>query len=139
MSIKKKNDDKKKSKLVEILTRDYKWENLLLGILALVASVVAVFILNGTLKVDSTFPILGKGKNGIIFAAFLLVISLVGLFLVVVPFFIPAWPEVKKISWPKWSQFIENTIQVLIFVVVLSLTLLLFDYAIISIITRIRG
>ena len=138
MAIKKREEEKKeKSKLIEILSKDYKWENLLLGILALVASVISILIINKTLTIDSAFPVLGKGKNAIIFASFLLVISLLGLILVLVPFFIPAWPEVKIISWPKWAKFMENTAKTMLFVVVLTLSLLLFDYVIIGIIERI--
>lgn len=134
---KKKRDEEQKSKLMLVLTKDYKWENLLLGLLALVAAILSVMILNGTLKIDSAFPVLGKGKNGIIFASFLLVISLIGLFLVLLPFFVPAMPELKKISWSTWPRFLEDTLRVIVFVTFLTLTLLLFDYAIIAVIGRI--
>lgn len=137
MALKKRDDKQKKSKLMEVLTRDYKWENLLLGFLALMAAVLSVMILNGTLKIDSAFPVLGKGKNGIIFAGFLLVISLVGLFLVLLPFFVPAMPEIKKVSWPKWSKFLEDSIRVIVFVTCLTLILLLFELAITAVIGRI--
>lgn len=140
MAFKKKDEDKnQKSKLLEILTRDYKWENLLLGVLAIAAAVVSVLIINKTLTIDKAFPVLGKGNNAIIFASFLLVISLVGLILVLIPFFIPAWPELKKISWPSWAKFLENTIQTFIFVVVLALSFLLFDYIVVSVIERIHA
>ena len=98
---------------------------------------ISVLIINKTLTIDSAFPVLGKGNNAIIFASFLLVISLLGLLLVLVPFFIPAWPELKIISWPKWAKFMENTAKTLLFVVVLTLSLLLFDYVILGVIERI--
>lgn len=138
MALKKRSEEKKeKNKLIEILTKEYKWENIFLGILALVAAVIAVMIINKTLTIDSTFPLLGKGNNAIIFASFLLIISLVGLVLVLIPFFIPSFSEVRKISWPRWSKFLENSLQTVIFVTILTLTLLLFDYVIVSIIERI--
>lgn len=138
MALKKRSEEKKeKSKLIEILTKEYKWENIFLGILALVAAVIAVMIINKTLTIDSTFPLLGKGNNAVIFASFLLIISLVGLVLVLIPFFIPSLSEVKKVSWPRWSKFLENSLQTMIFVTILTLTLLLFDYVIVSVIERI--
>lgn len=83
----KKRDELQKSKLMEVLTTEYKWENLLLGFLAVASSALSMMIINKTLKIDASFPILGTGNNGVIFAWFLLAISIIGLLLVLFPFF----------------------------------------------------
>ena len=95
----KKRDQEQKSKLMEVLTTEYKWENLLLGFLAIASAALSMMIINKTLKIDASFPILGTENNGIIFAWFLLAISLIGLLLVLFPLQ-AAFPEIKKIAWP---------------------------------------
>lgn len=135
----KERDKQEKSKLMEVLTTEYKWENLLLGFLAIASSALAAMIINKTLTIDASFPILGSGNNGIIFAWFLLAISLIGLLLVILPFLQAAFPELKKISWPSKKKYLENTAKTLVYVAVLTLTLVLFDYLIIRTIAPLIG
>ena len=135
----KERDKQEKSKLMEVLTTEYKWENLLLGFLAIASAALAAMIINKTLTIDASFPILGSGNNGIIFAWFLLAISLIGLLLVVLPFLQAAFPELKKISWPSKKKYLENTAKTLVYVAVLTLTLVLFDYLIIRTIAPLIG
>ena len=135
----KKRDKQEKSKLMEVLTTEYKWENLLLGFLAIASAALAAMIINKTLRIDASFPILGTGNNGIIFAWFLLVISLIGLLLVVFPFLQAAFPEIRKIAWPSKKKYIENSAKTLIYLVILTLTLFLFDFLIIQTLGRILG
>ena len=135
----KERDKQEKSKLMEVLTTEYKWENLLLGFLAIASAALAAMIINKTLTIDASFPILGSGNNGIIFAWFLLAISLIGLLLVSLPFLQAAFPELKKISWPSKKKYLENTAKTLVYVAVLTLTLVLFDYLIIRTIAPLIG
>lgn len=132
----KQRDEQPKSKLIEVLTTEYRWENLLLGILALTAAAIAALILTKTLNINDSFPVLGKGNNGVIFAWFLLIISLFGVFLVIYPFFVPAWPEMRKITWPTAKKFWENVLRTVIFTGILMLMLLLFDALIIQTLGR---
>ncbi|MBN2268241.1 MAG: preprotein translocase subunit SecE [Acholeplasmataceae bacterium] len=122
-----------KSKLIEVLTTEYKWENLLLGILATLSGALSLMIISGStlLQINENFPILGQGNNGIIFAWVLFSISLFGLILVVYPFFIPAIPELKKITWPTWPKFMDHAARVLIFLFILTGMLLLYDILIV--------
>jgi len=135
----KERDKQEKSKLMEVLTTEYKWENLLLGFLAIASAALAAMIINKTLTIDASFPILGSGNNGIIFAWFLLTISLIGLLLVIFPFLQAAFPELRKISWPSKKKYLENTAKTLVYVVVLTLTLVLFDYLILRTLAPLIG
>ena len=135
----KQRDKQEKSKLMEVLTTDYKFENVLLGFLAIASSALAMMIINKTLKIDQSFPILGTGNNGVIFAWFLLVISIVGLFLVIFPFLQAAFPEVRKIAWPTRRKFVENSAKTIVYLVVLTLVLFLFDFLIVQTLGRILG
>jgi preprotein translocase subunit SecE len=132
MAIKQKPTEQK-SKLLEVLTTEYKWENLLLAILAILSAALSLMIISGSvlLRIDPNFPILGQGNNGIIFAWVLFLISLFGLALVIYPFFVPALPELKKITWPTLPKFVDHSTRVLIFLFILTGVILLFNFIII--------
>src|SRR3989339_675969 len=87
MAIKQKQVEQK-SKLLEVLTTEYKWENLLLGILATLSGALA---------------------------------------LVIYPFFLPALPELKKITWPTLPKFVDHAVRTLIFLFFLTGFILLFN------------
>lgn len=128
MAIKQKQVEEK-SKLLEVLTTEYKWENLLLGILATVSGALSLMIITGNtlLQIDQDFPVLGQGNNGLIFAWVLFAISIFGLILVIYPFFLPAIPELKKITWPTWPKFLDNAVRTLIFLFFITGAILLFN------------
>lgn len=132
MAIKQKPTEQK-SKLLEVLTTEYKWENLLLAVLAIMSAALSLMIISGSvlLRIDPNFPILGQGNNGIIFAWVLFLISLFGLALVLYPFFVPALPELKKITWPPFPKFVDHAVRVLIFLFLLTSVILFFNFVII--------
>jgi len=132
MAIKQKTVETK-SKLIEVLTTEYKWENLLLGILATLSGALALMIISGNslLQINENFPILGQGNNGVIFAWVLFAISVFGLILVIYPFFLPAIPELKKITWPTFPKFVDHSVRVLIFLFILTGVILLYNLLII--------
>ncbi len=132
MAIKQKTVETK-SKLIEVLTTEYKWENLLLGILATLSGALALMIISGNslLQINENFPILGQGNNGIIFAWVLFAISIFGLILVIYPFFLPAIPELKKITWPSFPKFVDHSVRTLIFLFILTGVILLYNLLII--------
>jgi|SRR5690625_4082200 len=128
MAIKEKNQEKQ-SKLVEILTTEYKWENLLLLILAVLSTALSLIIIinEGPISIDSSFPILGKRTNQLIFAWVLFGISMLGIGLVAAPFIAPALPELKRITWAKRTEFIDHSVRVLIFILFFVFVILAFD------------
>lgn len=128
MAIKEK-ETTKQNKLIQVLTTDYRWENLLLGIVAILAGALALIIIggNGPLTINPNFPVLGNRTNQLIFSWVLLTISVIGLVLVVAPFFQPAIPELKKITWATWKQFLDNAVRVVLFLLFLTLLIFLYD------------
>lgn len=128
MAIKQKNEEKQ-SKLVEILTTEYKWENLLLLILAILSTALSLIIIinQGPISIDSNFPILGNRTNQLIFAWILFGISMLGIGLVAAPFVTPAIPELKRITWAKRSEFIDHSVRVIIFILFFVFVILAFD------------
>src|SRR5690554_4086371 len=121
MAIKKKNQEQK-NKLLEILSTEYKGESLILGILATITAGLAVMIIGNVqgFHIPEDFPILGGSPNDMIFAWSVLVIALLGLALVIYPFFLPAFPEIRKITWPSWALYLDNAVRVLIFVAIVT-------------------
>lgn len=124
----RKNEVEKTSKLKEILTTEYRWENLLLGVLATLSAALALMIIiGGPLEINPSFPILGKRVNALIFSWILFGISLLGIGLVIYPFFVPAIPELKKITWATKYQFLDHSVRVIIFVAFFAIVVLFFD------------
>src|SRR5690554_744734 len=121
MAIKKK-DQVQKNKLLEILSTEYKGESLILGILATITAGLAIMIIGNVqgFHIPTDFPVLGGSPNDMIFAWTVLIIALLGLSLVVYPFFLPAFPELRKISWAGWFEFADNAVRVMIFVLIFT-------------------
>ncbi|MDR2822636.1 MAG: hypothetical protein LBV58_03705 [Acholeplasmatales bacterium] len=128
MAIKKK-EETQKSKLIELLTTDYRFENLLLGIASIAAAVLSLMIITklGPLTIAPNFPVLGEEPYGLIFAWILFAISIFGLFLVLFPFVSAAIPEIRKIQWANFKKFREAFVRTVIVVVVLTGVIILFD------------
>jgi preprotein translocase subunit SecE len=61
----------------------------------------------------------------------LFAISIFGLILVIYPFFLPAIPELKKITWPTFPKFVDHSVRVLIFLFILTGFILLYNLLII--------
>lgn len=138
MAIKQKNQEQK-SKLVELLATEYRWENLLLTVAALFAIALSLMIVNGSITIAESVPIIGRGKNGIIFAWLVLVCAILGIVAAIYPYFYSAWPELKRISWPRRKEYIDAAVRTFIFTILLTLVLLLFDLLIVRTIGKIAG
>lgn len=132
MNEKPKNQEQK-NKLLDVLKTEYRWESLVLAILAILTAGLAVLLLDGTLEIVD-FPVLGQHPNDQIFAWSVLAISLLGLALVIYPFFLPAIPELKKISWPGPREMVGYILRVVFFTAALALIISAYDVIIVSII-----
>lgn len=117
----------KKSRVLEILSKEYKYENIVLMFLAVFAIVLGALILNGTLTIGKVFLI---GSYPKVFAWLLVALGTISLLLVVWPFYKPSLLEFKRISFLKKKEFFQNVLQVFIFVVILSAVFLLYDLVI---------
>lgn len=123
MAIREKKE--KKSKVLEVLRTEYKWENVVLAILASLALAFSLMIINGALVVRESFPLIGQYPK--VFAWVLFGISVIGIILVISPFMIQAFPELKKISWANWSTSIDAIVKVFVFVLIFALLFVGFD------------
>ena len=136
MAIKEKKVEQK-SKLMEILRKDYRWENYLFFTIALVVLLLGVLILNNTLVINEDDFLIGPIAD--IFAWLMVAFGGLALIYAVYPFFKPAFPEIKRITWLKGKKYFANVIRVFIFIIVLALLLLLFQAFITEILAIIWG
>ena len=125
MAIKDTLDQPKRNKLLEVLSQDYRAENIFLALIAIVAMAFSVMILSGTLNVKDNYPLLGAYPK--VFAIILLIISTLGLAVVLWPFYEPSLGEFKKITWAKPKEFYEDLFRVIVFMIFLVFILLFFD------------
>ncbi|MCR5307634.1 MAG: preprotein translocase subunit SecE [bacterium] len=125
MAIKDTLDQPKRNKLLEVLSQDYRAENIFLALIAIVAMAFSVMILSGTLNVKDNYPLLGAYPK--VFAIILLIISTLGLAVVLWPFYEPSLGEFKKITWAKAKEFYEDLFRVIVFMIFLVFILLFFD------------
>lgn len=136
MAIKQKVENKK-SKLGEILSKEYKWEIYVYLFISIASVLIGVLFLNGTLTISRTIPFIGT-----IAPAIPWILLVLGGFLFIYsayPFFKPALPEIKKVTWLKGKQYLGNVIRVFSFLIVFALLFLLYDMFITELLARIMG
>ena len=137
MAIKEKQKDNlfQESRLHKILTSEYKWETYLLGVLAVFALALGLLMVSGTLTVKESTPIIGS--NPVIFEIIIIGLGIIGLVLFAIPFFRPAVPEIKKLSFPTGRLFIANIVRVFIFLLIMVGLFLLYEFFISAFLGRV--
>lgn len=124
MAIKEKKEESR-SRVLEYIMTEHKWENYVFMFLSIAVLILGVFILNGTITVKSTVPLIGSFPTA--FAIVIVVISALSLIYAIYPFAKSAFPELKKITWPNKALFIGNTIKVFVFLIIFTLLYLMYD------------
>ena len=114
-----------KSRLLEYLKNEHKWENYVLLVLSFFALVLGLLILNGTLTVNEDFPLIGNFPKA--FAGTLVALAVLAILLSLWPFFKPAFPELKKVRWLRLRDFLADSARVFIFMFILVAICLLYD------------
>lgn len=113
--------------VMSFLSKEYKYENLIMVFFALFAIVMGALILTGALVIDKNFFLIGSYPK---VAAWILVgLGVVTLLLVLYPFYKPSFDEAKHIKGLKRSEFLINIVRVLVFIIILALVFFLYDLA----------
>lgn len=113
------------SRVLEYLKTEHKWENYLFVFVSVVTLLLGCLMLAGSIAVKEDAPLIGDYPKQ--FAWALVIISGIGLIYALYPFFKPAFPEFKKISWLTIPKFIGNVIRVFLFLAIFTLLFLLYD------------
>lgn len=124
-----------KSRILEYLKTEHKWENYLFVVVSLVTLLLGILMLTGALVVKEDFPLIGSYPD--VFAWILVIVAGIGVVYAIYPFFKPAFPEFKKISWLSWTKFLGNAVRVFLFLIIFALLFLLYDSFITQILARI--
>ena len=82
-------------------------------------------ILSGSINIRDSYPLFGTYPKA--FAIILLIVSLLGLIVVLWPFFEPSIGEFKKITWAKPKELYQDLFRVLVFMIFFVFVLLFFD------------
>jgi preprotein translocase SecE subunit len=104
--------EQKKNRLVEIFTKDYKYEGLVLLLLSVIAIIVGVLLL------DSYSEVMIGWISGKVFGWILVVLGGISLLLSVWPYYKPSVYEVKRVSWPSKKTMFENVLSAFIFTII---------------------
>lgn len=125
MAVRDTLNEKKRNKLLEVLSADYRAENIFFALVSTIAMAFSIMILSDIMVIREGIPIIGSYPK--VFAGILLAISILGLLLVIWPFYEPAIGEFKKISWATGVQMLEDVIRVLVYMVFFIFVLFFFD------------
>lgn len=128
---------RKKSRILEILKKDYKWESYLFFFISLVVLLLGILILTNALTINSDAWLIGTYPKP--FAIILVVLGSITLLYAIYPFFKPAFPELKKITWLTGKKYFANFARVAIFLIIFALLFLLYETFITEILRRILG
>ena len=126
--IEKKQEKKERMgiyRIGEYLKEEHKWENWLFLGVSIIVLLLGLLILNGSLVVKENFPLIGGAPN--VFAWILVGVSALGILYALYPFFKPAFPEFKKITWLTFPKFMGNTVRVFLFLIIFTGLFILYD------------
>ncbi|MFH5881655.1 MAG: preprotein translocase subunit SecE [Candidatus Izemoplasmataceae bacterium] len=125
----KKTDEKKQSKLLEILKTEYPFEGVLLGFLGILVLIIGVYIFEGQVLVIrlTSLWIFNTPTKITIFSIIVMVVGTGAIALAFSPFFIPGLKEMKRVTWPTRSLFLNHTARVLGFITFLGFMFVLYD------------
>lgn len=125
-------EKEKKNRVMDVLLKEHKWENLVLAILAIFAIELGVLLLSKTyLTIPADAFLIGKYWKP--FAWILVALGAVSLILAVSSFYVPSFAEIKHITGLKKKEFFSNVLQVFLFSIILAVFFFLCDLAIESI------
>lgn len=135
MAVKEKVDVlDRKSRILEVLAKDYKWETYLYMFVSTVLIVLGTLILQNIITFRDSIPIVGTYPTG--FAIVLVVVGVLSLIYSIYPFVKLAFPELKKTEWPTVHKFLGDTLRTFVFLIVFTLIYLMFDVIISELLSR---
>ena len=124
--------EKEKKSFLSLVAKEYKYEGLILLVLALVGIVLGAMILIGIstegakgLVVNENFYFVGEYPA--VFAWILIILGAASLILAIWPYVKPSIGEIKRVSWPTKKTMLENTAVVFAFILILALLFVGYD------------
>ncbi|MFP4286496.1 MAG: preprotein translocase subunit SecE [Candidatus Izemoplasmataceae bacterium] len=125
----KKTNEKKQSRVIEILKTEYPFEGILLGFLGALVLIIGVYIFEGrVLEVTLTnLWIFNTPTKITIFSVIVMLVGFGAIVLAFSPFLIPGLKEMKRVSWPSRNTLLNHTARVFGFMIFVGLMFVLYD------------
>jgi preprotein translocase SecE subunit len=118
----KKVEEKKQNKILEVLTKEYPTEQILLAVLAIMVMVLGVYILDTTDRVNfNGLWFINTALEIKIFSWVVIVLGAIAFVIAVWAYFVPSFGEMKKVSWPTREIILNNSVRVFGFILFLAL------------------
>lgn len=122
------------NKVLSIFVKEYKYEGLVLLVLALIAIVLGVMVLigestDGTSGLTINPNVFLIGSYPVAFAWILVILGAFSLLIAVWPFYKPSVYEVKRVSWTSRGDLLRNTGIVFAFILIMAIFFVLADFA----------
>lgn len=133
--------EQKHNKVLEILKKEYAFENWLLAILSPVLILYGVYIVMGKFGTVNLANILGRSGTAfidfffettlkrVLTGSFLILVGALVIVYLAIPFLRPSIEEMRKVSWPTAKSLANNSAKVFLFLVFLMLVFTLYGYA----------
>ena len=120
-----KKEKEKKNRVLEAMYHEYKYENLILVILALFALELGVLLLCKDLTINPNAPIIGEYWK--VFAWLLVGFGAFAIILAASSLYRPSFAEIKHITGLSKKEFFVNVLVVLIFSAILMFLFIGYD------------
>ncbi|MFW5889111.1 MAG: preprotein translocase subunit SecE [Bacillota bacterium] len=130
---------KDESRVMNILKKEYKFENWLLAILSPILILYGVYILIGRFGSTDLTAILGRSGIGVIdfffntplkrhlTGGFLVLVGVLVIVYLAIPFVKPSLSEMKKVTWPTGKKLAQSTARVFTFLVFLMIIFTIYE------------
>ncbi len=120
-----KDEKEKKNRVLQVLGHEWRYENLILIVLALFSIELGVLLLCKNLTIASTTPIIGEYWK--VFAWVLVGMGSVALILAASSFYRSSFTEIKHITGLKRKEFFLNILIVVVFSAILAFLFIGYD------------
>lgn len=144
-------EERKGSRVWEIITKDYPAERILMGILGVIVIVFGVYIIGGVsnpdtawLRIQNTDGVLlgflfGSSTRILIFAWFIILVGTLSFGMAVWPFVQPSISEMKRVSWPTNKVIRNHSARVYGFILFLVVMFLVYELIWTNVFAALRG
>lgn len=137
MTVQEGTEKQKRNHLTETFQKEYKYEGLILLILALLAIVLGLLILKGIQTDGKSGLTIAKGvfligDYPLVSAWILIVLGLFSVGLTIWPYYKPSIAEFRMVTWPSQKTMLSNCIDVFVYTIICGIFFfaadLLFDF-----------
>ncbi len=124
-----KKEEKKTSKVLEILKTEYQFEGMLLAVVGLLVLLLGVYIYEArVLEITRTdWAIFSTPLRIQVFSILIMLIGAGAVLYALLPFMVPGFKEMNRVSWPTRDTMINHSGRVLGFIFFLGFVFVLYD------------